>query len=49
MFWIGLIFLLTIESEWFSGKAEIRTYNINELLGNKTQGIISTAQRKGFV
>lgn len=28
-----------IESEWFSGKAEIRTYNINELLGTKLRAL----------
>lgn len=28
-----------VESEWFSGKAEIRTYNINELLGTKLRAL----------
>lgn len=28
-----------VESEWFSGEAEIRTYNINELLGTKLRAL----------
>ncbi len=28
-----------VESEWFSGKVEIRTYNINELLGTKLRAL----------
>ena len=28
-----------LESEWFSGKTEIRTYNINELLGTKLRAL----------
>ena len=32
-------FPFEIESEWFSGKAEIRTYNINELLGTKLRAL----------
>lgn len=28
-----------VDSEWFSGKADIRTYNINELLGTKTRAL----------
>jgi len=28
-----------IESKWYSGKAEIRTYNINELLGTKLRAL----------
>ena len=31
--WVDLPF--EVESEWFSGKAEIKTYSINELLGTK--------------
>lgn len=32
-------FPFEIESEWFSGKANIRTYNINELLGTKLRAL----------
>ncbi len=28
-----------IESEWFSGRAQIKTYNINELLGTKLRAL----------
>ncbi|MFN3555631.1 MAG: nucleotidyl transferase AbiEii/AbiGii toxin family protein [Bacteroidales bacterium] len=28
-----------VKSEWFSGKAQIRTYNINELLGTKLRAL----------
>ena len=37
MDWVDFPF--EIESEWFSGKAEIRTYNINELLGTKLRAL----------
>ena len=32
-------FPFEVESEWFSGKAEIKTYNINELLGTKLRAL----------
>jgi predicted nucleotidyltransferase component of viral defense system len=32
-------FPIEVKSEWFSGKAEIRTYNINELLGTKLRAL----------
>ncbi len=35
--WVNFPF--KVESEWFSGKAEIRTYNINELLGTKLRAL----------
>ena len=35
--WVDFPF--KVESEWFSGKAEIRTYNINELLGTKLRAL----------
>jgi len=35
--WIDFPF--EIESEWFSGKANIKTYNINELLGTKLRAL----------
>lgn len=35
--WVDFPF--EIESEWFSGKVEIRTYNINELLGTKLRAL----------
>ena len=35
--WVDFPF--EIESEWFSGKAEIKTYNINELLGTKLRAL----------
>ncbi len=35
--WVDFPF--EIENEWFSGKAEIRTYNINELLGTKLRAL----------
>ena len=28
-----------MESDWFSGKAEIKTYNINELVGTKLRAL----------
>lgn len=35
--WVDFPF--EVESKWFSGKAEIRTYNINELLGTKLRAL----------
>lgn len=35
--WVS--FPYEVENEWFSGKAEIRTYNINELLGTKLRAL----------
>ncbi len=35
--WVDFPF--EVESEWFSGKAEIKTYNINELLGTKLRAL----------
>lgn len=35
--WVDFPF--EIESEWFSGKADLRTYNINELLGTKLRAL----------
>lgn len=35
--WVNFPF--EIESEWFSGKAQIKTYNINELLGTKFRAL----------
>jgi predicted nucleotidyltransferase component of viral defense system len=35
--WVDFPF--EIESEWFSGKANIKTYNINELLGTKLRAL----------
>ena len=35
--WVDFPF--AIESEWFSGKADIRTYSINELLGTKLRAL----------
>jgi predicted nucleotidyltransferase component of viral defense system len=35
--WVDFPF--EIESEWFSGKADITTYNINELLGTKLKAL----------
>ncbi|HNW53951.1 MAG TPA: nucleotidyl transferase AbiEii/AbiGii toxin family protein [Bacteroidales bacterium] len=35
--WVDFPF--TVESEWFSGKANIKTYNINELLGTKLRAL----------
>src|SRR5690606_25421173 len=35
--WIDFPF--KVESEWFSGEAKIRTYNINELLGTKLRAL----------
>ncbi|MBI9067171.1 MAG: nucleotidyl transferase AbiEii/AbiGii toxin family protein [Salinivirgaceae bacterium] len=32
-------FPFEVESDWFSGKVEIRTYNINELLGTKLRAL----------
>ena len=37
MDWVDFPF--KIENEWFSGKAEIKTYNINELLGTKLRAL----------
>lgn len=35
--WVNFPF--EVESDWFSGNAEIRTYNINELLGTKLRAL----------
>lgn len=35
--WVDFPF--EVESEWYSGKAELRTYNINELLGTKLRAL----------
>ncbi|MEZ4951937.1 MAG: nucleotidyl transferase AbiEii/AbiGii toxin family protein [Saprospiraceae bacterium] len=35
--WVDFPF--EVKSEWFSGKTEIRTYNINELLGTKLRAL----------
>ncbi|HHH53901.1 MAG TPA: nucleotidyl transferase AbiEii/AbiGii toxin family protein [Bacteroidetes bacterium] len=35
--WVDFPF--EVENEWFSGKAKIRTYNINELLGTKLRAL----------
>ncbi len=35
--WVDFPF--EVESEWFSGKVEIKTYNINELLGTKLRAL----------
>lgn len=35
--WVNFPF--EVESEWFTGKAEINTYNINELLGTKLRAL----------
>ncbi|MDD4150137.1 MAG: nucleotidyl transferase AbiEii/AbiGii toxin family protein [Bacteroidales bacterium] len=35
--WVDFPF--SIESEWFSGAAKIRTYNVNELLGTKLRAL----------
>jgi len=35
--WVDFPF--EVENEWFSGKTEIRTYNINELLGTKLKAL----------
>jgi|TARA_B110000967_G_C18873023_1_gene556578 predicted nucleotidyltransferase component of viral defense system len=35
--WVGFPF--EVQSEWFSGKCEIRTYSINELLGTKLRAL----------
>ncbi len=35
--WVDFPF--SVESEWFSGNAKIRTYNINELLGTKLRAL----------
>jgi predicted nucleotidyltransferase component of viral defense system len=35
--WVDFPF--EVESEWFSGKADIKTYNINELLGTKLRAL----------
>ena len=35
--WVNFPF--EVESEWFSGKTEIKTYNINELLGTKLRAL----------
>ncbi len=39
MYLIGWDFPFEVENEWFSGKASIRTYNINELLGTKLRAL----------
>lgn len=41
--WVDFPF--EVESDWFSGKAKIRTYNINELLGTKLRALYQ--RRKG--
>ena len=35
--WVDFPF--SVESEWFSGQAKIRTYNLNELLGTKLRAL----------
>ena len=35
--WVDFPF--EVESEWFSGKAQIKTYSINELLGTKLRAL----------
>ena len=35
--WVDFPF--EVESEWFSGKTELRTYNINDLLGTKLRAL----------
>jgi predicted nucleotidyltransferase component of viral defense system len=35
--WVNFPF--EVESKWFSGKTEIKTYNINELLGTKLRAL----------
>lgn len=35
--WVSFPF--EVDNEWFSGKCEIRTYNINELLGTKLRAL----------
>ncbi len=37
MGWVGFPF--EVDSEWFSGKANIKTYNLNELLGTKLRAL----------
>lgn len=42
---LGLVdFPFEIKSEWFSGKAKIRTYNINELLGTKLRALFQRSK-----
>jgi len=41
--WVDFPF--KVENEWFSGKADIKTYNINELLGTKLRALYQ--RRKG--
>lgn len=37
---LGLVdFPFSVENEWFSGETEIKTYNINELLGTKLRAL----------
>jgi predicted nucleotidyltransferase component of viral defense system len=40
--WVDFPF--EIETEWFSGKAKIRTYNINELLGTKLRALFQRSK-----
>jgi predicted nucleotidyltransferase component of viral defense system len=42
--WVDFSF--EIESEWFSGKAKIKTYNINELLGTKVRALYQRSKAK---
>ena len=44
--WVDFPF--EIEHEWFSGKAEIRTYNINELLGTKLRALYQRSKGRDF-
>ena len=37
MDWVDFPF--EVENEWFSGKAQIKTYNLNELLGTKLRAL----------
>jgi hypothetical protein len=41
--WVDFPF--EVKSEWFSGKAELRTYNINELLGTKLRVLTWTMSK----
>ncbi len=41
--WVDFPF--KVKNEWFSGEAEIKTYNINELLGTKLRALYQ--RRKG--
>lgn len=40
--WVEVPF--EIESEWFSGRTQIRTYNINELLGTKLRALFQRSK-----